>query len=431
MHDPELPASPRKKLKLQEPFSNAECVGNVTEVQLPPKDVPQDYSNATTRLFSMPNVMSSADTPSSSPMSATASTVPTESSTDPGPTMQVSMMEIVHKYTDDPSNSVNVEVAGGADALRAIENKEIACGITEYVSRDLLSFSGIVKKRCVFLIVLTHTLADGHRYTDFIVNEILPSGEVVHLDNLKAPSKPHRNAEISNNSGDVSSTNSTEQRAGNIQTTAQRKVEEQGQPRTAPRTTANDESHTIPHPDTPTQEHPIFERKDNSSAAEASQAIPQSMQGFDTYVLAVASVDDQEKISPHKRMPPPATSIPLSMQDLDGKQPEPKQEKVIRRKEKVYIRQTSQGWVEFDKDKEDEMKKRKDEEDAAAGDQAEDATQMEETKLADTEAVPERKDLDTDHVPEASTQASWQAFASCAPSSGFQVSRQPISDVTH
>lgn len=28
-----------------------------------------------------------------------------------------------------------------------------------------------------------------HRYTDFLVNEILPSGEVVHLDNLKAPKK--------------------------------------------------------------------------------------------------------------------------------------------------------------------------------------------------------------------------------------------------
>ena len=28
------------------------------------------------------------------------------------------------------------------------------------------------------------------RYTDFLVNEILPSGEVVHLDSLKTPKKP-------------------------------------------------------------------------------------------------------------------------------------------------------------------------------------------------------------------------------------------------
>ena len=27
----------------------------------------------------------------------------------------------------------------------------------------------------------------SHRYTDFLVNEILPSGQVVHLDNLKVP----------------------------------------------------------------------------------------------------------------------------------------------------------------------------------------------------------------------------------------------------
>ena len=37
------------------------------------------------------------------------------------------------------------------------------------------------------------------RYTDFLVNEILPSGEVVHLDNIKAPrvpKKPESSAQI-------------------------------------------------------------------------------------------------------------------------------------------------------------------------------------------------------------------------------------------
>ena len=52
-------------------------------------------------------------------------------------------------------------------------NKEKACGITEFVSPDLLGFSGVLKKR----------------YTDFMVNEILPSGEVVHLTSLKAPKR--------------------------------------------------------------------------------------------------------------------------------------------------------------------------------------------------------------------------------------------------
>ena len=34
-----------------------------------------------------------------------------------------------------------------------------------------------------------YNLIEGHRYTDFLVNEILLSGEVVHLDDLKAPQK--------------------------------------------------------------------------------------------------------------------------------------------------------------------------------------------------------------------------------------------------
>ncbi|KAI9842683.1 MAG: hypothetical protein M1837_006968 [Sclerophora amabilis] len=43
--------------------------------------------------------------------------------------------------------------------------KESAAGITEFVNPDAPGFSGILKKR----------------YTDFLVNEILPSGEVLHL----------------------------------------------------------------------------------------------------------------------------------------------------------------------------------------------------------------------------------------------------------
>ncbi|KAA6412201.1 MAG: pseudouridine synthase Pus7 [Lasallia pustulata] len=52
-------------------------------------------------------------------------------------------------------------------------SKEAEVGITEFVSPDLPGFSGILKKR----------------YTDFLVNEILPSGQVVHLDNLKLPAR--------------------------------------------------------------------------------------------------------------------------------------------------------------------------------------------------------------------------------------------------
>ncbi|MCJ1310320.1 hypothetical protein MMC25_003982 [Agyrium rufum] len=53
-------------------------------------------------------------------------------------------------------------------------SKEAQVGITQFTASDIAGFSGLLKKR----------------YTDFLVNEILPSGVVVHLDNLKPPKKP-------------------------------------------------------------------------------------------------------------------------------------------------------------------------------------------------------------------------------------------------
>ncbi|KAL4818702.1 pseudouridine synthase [Aspergillus spinulosporus] len=50
-------------------------------------------------------------------------------------------------------------------------SKEIEVGITEFVSADNEGFAGILKKR----------------YTDFLVNEILPSGKVLHLTDTTAP----------------------------------------------------------------------------------------------------------------------------------------------------------------------------------------------------------------------------------------------------
>ncbi|MCJ1393339.1 hypothetical protein MMC18_006212 [Xylographa bjoerkii] len=59
-------------------------------------------------------------------------------------------------------------------------HKEEDVGITEFISPDLPGFTGILKKR----------------YTDFLVNEILPSGEVIHLDNLRAPKPPGKEEPI-------------------------------------------------------------------------------------------------------------------------------------------------------------------------------------------------------------------------------------------
>jgi tRNA pseudouridine13 synthase len=48
-------------------------------------------------------------------------------------------------------------------------DREMRLGITSYVNRSICGFSGVLKQR----------------YTDFIVNEILPSGKVLHLDNIE------------------------------------------------------------------------------------------------------------------------------------------------------------------------------------------------------------------------------------------------------
>ncbi|GAQ10304.1 multisubstrate pseudouridine synthase 7 [Aspergillus lentulus] len=69
-----------------------------------------------------------------------------------------------------PSTVPALEISDGdAQAL-----KEAEVGITEFVSSDNVGFSGVLKKR----------------YTDFLVNEILPSGEVLHLRNLNPPTSP-------------------------------------------------------------------------------------------------------------------------------------------------------------------------------------------------------------------------------------------------
>ena len=424
MEDSELPASPRKKPKLEEPSYAAKQADTVTEVPSFPEIVPHHHPAPTENQLSKPATMSSAyissslQTPAATASDSMAPIAGPDYKMD-DPRYHLEASKVFYQKLAQNASKAESNTAGVAGDLNDTSGKEAACGITEFVSPELLGFSGILKKRYDFRIVFIPTLTNLHRYTDFLVNEILPSGEVVHLDNLKAPSKPRKNTELFGNDGNPSPANSTEQKAEATQRT-ERNIKEQERP-----CALKDVSQAIPHPDTSNGERTTVKPKADPSAIKASQIIPQSMQGFDQYEPAPAPVDSQEKISPHKRIPPPATSIPLSMQDLDGKQPEPKQEKTTRRKEKVHIRQTSQGWVEFNKEKEDEIKKRKAEEDEAAGIQPKDATQMEDTMPEGSEDVPESKELDQEQTPKESTQASWQAFAGSAPSSSFQVSRQP------
>jgi tRNA pseudouridine13 synthase len=68
--------------------------------------------------------------------------------------------------SDQRADSLDTKATMEAQSL-----KESEVGIVGYVSSSLEGFTGILKKR----------------YTDFLVNEILPNGEVCHLKNTKAP----------------------------------------------------------------------------------------------------------------------------------------------------------------------------------------------------------------------------------------------------
>ncbi|KAJ5158082.1 uncharacterized protein N7500_007733 [Penicillium coprophilum] len=68
----------------------------------------------------------------------------------------------------DSANETPSTAVSDAQAL-----KEVEVGITEFVSNDTEGFSGILKKR----------------YTDFMVNEIMTNGEVVHLRSIDTASE--------------------------------------------------------------------------------------------------------------------------------------------------------------------------------------------------------------------------------------------------
>ncbi|KZF24052.1 putative pseudouridine synthase TruD/Pus7 [Xylona heveae TC161] len=75
-------------------------------------------------------------------------------------------------------------------------------GITEFISPDVSGFSGILKTR----------------YTDFLVNEILPSGQVLHLESVKVPQLeqgPIEKAEIGQTASDPTNGNGGETTTAN------------------------------------------------------------------------------------------------------------------------------------------------------------------------------------------------------------------------
>lgn len=78
----------------------------------------------------------------------------------------------------EPSTALAQPIAPDDMANPGELEKEVRAGITEYVCPNNLGFIGILKQR----------------YSDFLVNEILPSGKVVHLRTIgldRQPTKPN------------------------------------------------------------------------------------------------------------------------------------------------------------------------------------------------------------------------------------------------
>ncbi|KAK2762301.1 hypothetical protein FQN54_001311 [Arachnomyces sp. PD_36] len=78
------------------------------------------------------------------------------------------------KVSQEPDTSITPQSLNDSSILQSRpaedsqEMKEAEVGITHFVSPGIPGFSGVLKKR----------------YTDFLVNEIVPSGEVLHLQSL-------------------------------------------------------------------------------------------------------------------------------------------------------------------------------------------------------------------------------------------------------
>ncbi|KAL2054063.1 hypothetical protein ABVK25_005602 [Lepraria finkii] len=281
------------------------------------------------------------------------------------------------------------------------QTKEAASGITEFVSPDLLGFTGILKKR----------------YTDFLVNEILPSGQVIHLGNLKAPKRetnqdPRNGSKLSTtepNANDhedphkqkspvIKQEVETDILEGNVAPTEQE--ESKAEPSEQNSSPVKQEAQADEHiGDTPSLSVPqdAFAPIHNHDETVASAMLP----------MPDTSVDHTQKISPHKRVPPPSPSIPLSILDLDKTEPEKaeKAQKATRKKETVLIRQTEQGWVEVDQEQEQKLKDQKAAEDATTGLGSEESTVMKSPMK-----VSESEEVRYEAMP--STQAQWRAFAS-------------------
>ena len=156
MDELDLPSSPRKKLKLDE---DAETANPASDAPATPELIPRSHTASTNQISEPTRISASATiSPSQASTSATQIAVPTSAMPD-------NKVENGHLHVEA---QFNLSGEGAVDASKAQSrftnvagpldegSKEAVCGITEFVSPDLLGFSGILKKRFVFLIATIH-----------------------------------------------------------------------------------------------------------------------------------------------------------------------------------------------------------------------------------------------------------------------------------
>lgn len=250
------------------------------------------------------------------------------------------------------------------------------------------------------------TGSKSHRYTDFQVNEILPSGEVVHITNLRAPKREQKHkpsngitSAAANGSQSQSHVGLLEQKSGTVK---QATVDQT--PEGVSTRSKQEEPSTYP-------EQSFQSMKQQANEDDAGPSLPSVKQDetdTDTHLdatqpktdpslpLPKSDVDQPERVSPHKRVP--ATSSPTpSMQDHESQQ----LETPTRKKTKVTIRQTSRGWEEVDPEQEEELAKK-----------ATENARVQRDKSPPENPVKEQaQPAEVRYAPKSSTLAQWQAFA--------------------
>lgn len=158
MDEPELPTSPRKKLKLEEPSFHA----NIADTGMKTPAIPEVMAripiddNTTRHTHEHPSLDATESSTSFNQPTTLEMLHPAQICGPPNAMLDSKVensrdhSEALGKLlSEQATNAPEIQsaVMNGADNSDDRYSKEAACGITEFVSPDLLGFSGMLKKR--------------------------------------------------------------------------------------------------------------------------------------------------------------------------------------------------------------------------------------------------------------------------------------------